>query len=153
MGIQAFTLKASGLLASIRTPISIRQSIQFCKTFKLKSLQADVTALWDTGASLSSISQGLAVRLGLSRVDQCRISGFGGYHVANIDLIDVLLPNQVVIPNVRAAEFLDNGKFDAIVGMDIITLGDFTITNHDGLSVVSFRMPPGDKHTDYVKEE
>ncbi|MDR2797932.1 MAG: retroviral-like aspartic protease family protein [Treponema sp.] len=73
----------------------------------------------DTGASLSSISQGLAGRLGLNKVDRCRISGFGGYHIANIDLIDVLLPNQVVIPNVRVAEFIDNGKFDVIVGMDI----------------------------------
>jgi hypothetical protein len=153
MAIQAFTLKASGLLASIRTPISIRQSVQFCQTFNLKSLHADVTALWDTGASLSSISQGLAVRLGLSKVDQCRISGFGGYHVANIHLIDVLLPNQVEIPNVRVAVFIDNGKFDAIVGMDLITLGDFSITNYGGLSVVSFRMPPGDKHIDYVREK
>jgi hypothetical protein len=153
MGFQAFTLKASGLLASIRTPISIRQSIQFCQTFNLKSLQVDVTALWDTGASLSSISQGLAARLRLNKVDQCRISGFGGYHVANIDLIDVLLPNQVEIPNVRVAEFIDNGKFDVIVGMDLITLGDFSITNHGGLSVVSFRMPPGDKHIDYVREK
>jgi hypothetical protein len=152
MNSQAFTLRAGGLLASIRTPISIRQSIQFCQTFNLKSEKADVTALWDTGASISSISQGLAVRLGLSKVDRCQISGFGGYHVANIDLIDVLLPNQVLIPNVRVAEFIDNGKFDVIVGMDIITLGDFSITNHGNISVVSFRMPPGEKHTDYVTE-
>jgi hypothetical protein len=153
MGIQAFTLKAGGLLASIRTPISIQQSIEFCQTFNLQCEQVDVTALWDTGASLSSISQRLAARLGLSKIDRCRIAGFGGYHVANIDIVDVLLPNQVSIPNVRVAEFIDNGKFDVIVGMDIITLGDFSITNHGGLSVVSFRMPPKEQHTDYVTEK
>jgi predicted aspartyl protease len=153
MGSQAFTIKANGLISRIRTPVSIRQSFDYCQTFNLRSDQVDVAALWDTGASLSSISQGLAAKLGLSKVDRETVAGFGGYQVANIDIVDILLPNQVVIPNVRVAEFFDNGKFDVIVGMDIITLGDFSITNHGGLSVVSFRMPPGNKHTDYVAEE
>jgi hypothetical protein len=151
MSSHAFTLKASGLIKSIQTPITIRQAYAFCQTFNLKSQEADVRALWDTGATISSISQGLATRLGLSQVDSSNISGFGGIHNSNIDIIDILLPNQVTIPNVRVAEFIDNGKFDVIVGMDIITLGDFAITNHGGLSVVSFRMPPGDTHTDYCQ--
>jgi hypothetical protein len=151
MNSQAFTVKANGLISRIRTPVGIRQSVDYCQTFNLKSgEQIDVVALWDTGASLSSISQELAVRLSLSKVDRGLVAGFGGYQVANFDIVDILLPNQVLIPNVRVAEFITNGKFDVIVGMDIITLGDLSITNHDGLSVVSFRMPPGDKHTDYV---
>jgi predicted aspartyl protease len=69
MSSHAFTLKASGLIKSIQTPITIRQAHAFCQTFNLKSQEADIRALWDTGATISSISQGLATRLGLSQID------------------------------------------------------------------------------------
>jgi hypothetical protein len=152
MNSHSFTIRANGRLSRIHTPVVIQQALQYCQLFHLRNEQVDVIALWDTGASISSISQGLAVRLGLSKVDREQVAGFGGIHAVNIDIIDVLLPNQVMIPNVRAAEFIDNGRFDVIIGMDIITLGDFAITNHGGLSVISFRIPPGETHTDYVTE-
>jgi uncharacterized protein YecA (UPF0149 family) len=33
------------------------------------------------------------------------------------------------------------GNFQVIVGMDVITLGDFSITNVSGLTMMSFRTP------------
>jgi len=34
--------------------------------------------------------------------------------------------------------------------MDILTLGDLAITNHDRQTVVSFRVPPDTVHIDFV---
>lgn len=41
--------------------------------------------------------------------------------------------------------------FDLLIGMDIITTGDFSITNVGGKTIFSFRVP-SIKELDYVKE-
>jgi len=66
--------------------------------------------------------------------------------------VDILLPNNVAIPNVHVTEALNLGEYDILIGMDIITIGDFSITNANKMTVFSFRIPPYYKHTDYVKE-
>lgn len=43
------------------------------------------------------------------------------------------------------------GNTDILIGMDIITLGDFAITNVGGKTVFSFRTP-STKMIDYVEE-
>ena len=45
----------------------------------------------------------------------------------------------------------DGHPFEAIIGMDIITRGDFAITHNQGEMVVSFRVP-SIKAIDYVAE-
>lgn len=40
---------------------------------------------------------------------------------------------------------------DALIGTDIISQGDFSVTNRDGKTVVSFGVP-SIKHHDYVAE-
>jgi hypothetical protein len=47
-------------------------------------------------------------------------------------------------------EFTSDKMFDILIGMDIITLGDFAITNANHRTVVSFRIPPDTKHIDFV---
>ena len=39
---------------------------------------------------------------------------------------------------------------DALIGMDIIAAGDLAITNANGKTVVSYRIPPDAFHIDYV---
>ncbi len=43
-----------------------------------------------------------------------------------------------------------NPNCEALIGMDVITLGDFSITNHNGSTCMSFRVPSGHE-IDYVK--
>jgi len=56
--------------------------------------------------------------------------------------VDIGLPNKVIIQSVIAIE-VDGLSIDcdALIGMDIITLGDFSITNHKGKTCMSFRVP------------
>jgi hypothetical protein len=66
-------------------------------------------------------------------------------------MIDVLLRSMVEFTNIRSAEFIANDKFDIIIGMDILTMGDLAITNHDNRTVLSFRVPPDTTHIDFVE--
>jgi hypothetical protein len=149
---QAFTLNASTLLSSIITPITVRQAFNLVKIYNLVSSEIDVRALWDTGSTNTSISKGLARHLGLKSIDMCNVNGVAGIHSSMVYRIDILLPSKVSISDVRVSEFQDNGAFEILIGMDIINLGDFAISNKDGKSIVSFRIPPSDTVIDFVKE-
>jgi len=61
------------------------------------------------------------------------------------------LPNKVAyIPNVQVTQCDDaKGDFDLIIGKDVITQGDFSITNVDGNTCISFRIL-SIKEIDYV---
>ena len=140
------------LLESIITPVRMRQSLELCQKYKLVCQEEKVRALWDTGATGSCISKGLASHLNLSPIDMCIVRGVSGSTKSNVYLIDILLPSNVSINNVRVSEFLDNGAFEIIVGMDIINFGDFAISNKDGKTIFSFRIPPSDNPIDFLEQ-
>lgn len=51
------------------------------------------------------------------------------------------MPNNVIVQNVIVA-CADLGiNIDLLIGMDIISLGDFAITNVNGKTIFSFRLP------------
>jgi len=149
---KAFTYKAEGLLGSIITPLRIRQSLDLCQKYKIISQQENIRSLWDTGASGSCICMGLARHLGLKPIDMCMVRGATGVSQSNVYMVDILLPSNVIIHNVRVSEFIDNGAFEIIIGMDIITLGDFAISNKDGKTSVSFRIPPSENPIDFLEQ-
>ena len=45
-----------------------------------------------------------------------------------------------VVTNVLALED-ENDDYEGVIGMDIISRGDFVFTNHEGHSTFSFRIP------------
>jgi hypothetical protein len=107
--------------------------------------------LWDTGASNCVITTDAVAKLGLKPFALANVTHGGGTELKNVYKINIYLPNQVTIANVNATEGMVNGKFDFIIGMDIITLGDFSISNFNNETVVSFRIP-SQKKIDYVVE-
>lgn len=74
----------------------------------------------------------------------------GGQDTCNSYLVNFYLPNHVAIFGVPVVVGCSN-DFGAIVGMDIITRGDFSVTNLGDKTVVSYRMPSV-KKIDYVIE-
>jgi hypothetical protein len=137
----AFTIEAGGILESIITPVSIRQSEKLCQIMELRSEETESRALWDTGANRSCISARLAHRLGLIRIDTSDTAGVGGVLSSFVHLADIGLPNRISIRNVRVTEFIDDDDFDVIIGMDILTCGDFALSNYGRKTVISFRIP------------
>jgi hypothetical protein len=65
----------------------------------------------------------------------------GGTSSSPTCLVNFLLPNGVGIIGVFVTQFVTDPDFDAIIGMDIITLGDFSVTNVMGKTWMSFRTP------------
>ena len=111
-----------------------------------------IKALWDTGATNCVITDTLAKKLNLIPISKRSVKHADGISLANVYLIDLHLPNEVTFRGGTVTECKDTGSFDFIIGMDIITKGDFAITNVDGTSTFSFRIPSTEK-IDFVKNE
>lgn len=99
-------------------------------------------ALWDTGATGCVVTKKTALSLNLQPVGMSFVSHANGTTPANVYLIDIFLPNMVIVPAVRVTECDDGvGNFGVIIGMDVITSGDFAITNVGDKTTISFRIP------------
>jgi hypothetical protein len=66
-------------------------------------------------------------------------------------LVNFGLPNGVTVSGVLASGSLHSTEFGALIGMDVICVGDFAITNGGGVTYCSFRIPPGTR-IDYVSD-
>jgi predicted aspartyl protease len=111
-----------------------------------------VKALWDTGATGSAITPAVAKSLGLIPTTKANVQHADGISLQNVYLVNIYLPNNVVVPFVKVTECKNFiGNFDIIIGMDIISIGDFAITNVGQKTTFSFRIPSL-KTIDYVKE-
>ena len=93
--------------------------------------------------------------------EQCGLKPTGvvmsqGVHEAkecNTYLATIWLPNHVPVLNIKVTEADSiTGGVDALIGMDIITQGDFSVTHGQGSTVFSFRMP-SEAATDSVQEK
>ena len=98
-----------------------------------------VKAIWDTGAYGSVISPQVAEELGLMPVGVKPIQTANGTYEAYAYVVDLMLPNKLVIRGVEVSES-DLKVCDALIGMDIISMGDMKITNKPTTKFI-FRIP------------
>lgn len=144
MHSSAFTVKAEGgLLRVLISDVNIYIS-------NTKS-HVPVKAIWDTGATGSVITKDVAKHLGLVPTGKVQVNTANGVAVQNTYTVDIQLPTGIMILGIIVSEVdgLSGGN-NALIGMDVITLGDFSITNHKGNTCMSFRVPSGHE-IDYVK--
>ena len=66
-------------------------------------------------------------------------------------LVSIRLPNNVSFSGIRVAQGNFRGA-DVLIGMDIIARGDFAVTNQDGKTKFSFRIP-SQADIDFVVED
>lgn len=112
--------------------------------------EKNVVAQWDTGASGSCISHEVAREMKLIPAGIRKIQTPSGTCNVNTYLVDVFLPNHVTISDVMVCDSeIGSQGIGMLVGMDIINLGDFAVSNYSGKTVFSFRLPSVEK-TDYV---
>lgn len=98
------------------------------------------SATWDTGAQFTVISPRIVEALQLKPYRQGEIMGIGGDHSAKTYLIHIGLPSGDLIHNVEVY-CSDIDDYDLLIGMDIITLTDFCITNNSDKTTFAFRTP------------
>lgn len=78
--------------------------------------------------------------LGLKPYREGEIMGIGGDHTAKTYMVHIGLPNGYLTHDVEVY-CSDIDDYDMLVGMDIITLTDFCITNKDKKTRFTFRTP------------
>lgn len=109
-------------------------------------------AMWDTGANCTCISQKIVRELNLKSIGREDIHTPSGVDIQSKYLVDLFLPNNVRITNLTVFDSdIDNQGIDILIGMDVITKGDFAISNYDGKTVFTFRIP-SIAVTDYIQE-
>lgn len=133
--MSAFLTAFPGVVRAIVTDVGFVLGTTETSTRVVKS-----RALWDTGAVTSVIDKSFVEKLGLVPFDTGRAYTAQGFYESSMYLVDVLLPNNIIVKGLRVGdgEFQD---FDFLIGMDVISLGDFHLTN-DGNTVSKFVIPP-----------
>jgi len=99
-----------------------------------------IKAQWDTGAFMSAISNTLADMMELPIVSMTNIGTAAGIVSANIYIIDLEFPNGDIIPDLHVigANLVDTNM---LIGMDVISKGDFAISNCNDRTILNFRLP------------
>ena len=104
-------------------------------------LKQGFTAIWDTGATNSVISRHVVDEIRLQPSGRTFVVGISGRQVTPTFIVNLILPNGVLVSDVTVTLMDVSEHFDVLVGMDIINLGDFAVSNYNGCTTFSFRMP------------
>ncbi len=148
---KAFTITYGGLAYVLITDVGISlPASSFQEAVQKDPVIKKCIAVWDTGATHSVITKKVALEMGLISTGKADVSHVGGTDTVNRYLVNIILPNNVMIPALNVTEGL-LPHCDILVGMDVILRGDFAVTNEDGLTAMSFRMPSY-KRIDFVPE-
>ena len=126
-----------GLVRSIVSPIRIKAhgSPAYIET----------NGIWDTGATGTVVQKSIVQKLSLISTGKRNISGINETKLTDQYLIDLSFKksnidlHQVTVAEIE--EIRGDPKIEVLIGMDIIGLGDFVISNYNNQTTFSFRIP------------
>ena len=112
-----------GRVKEIKTEVAVKSMGAKDDTFH------SYDAIWDTGAMDSCISPKAASELQLQEYDVIRVRGVGDSagKLCPVYLMNLKLSNGVIIKGVRMVGVEIGGGSDALIGMNVITRGNFSI--------------------------
>jgi predicted aspartyl protease len=148
---KSFTIEYNGLVSSLNTPCGICKAVDLSEPASSNDTQiVQFHALWDTGAEGSVISERAAKALGLEPTGKARVYHADGESIVNTYSVNIFLPNDTAfyVPMVTEGNLTGT---DVLIGMNIISMGDFAVTAYRGKTKLSFQIP-STHDTDYVKE-
>jgi len=148
--VHSFTVAHNGIASVLTSQVRIQQPFDT----KLSTPAVPTTeykAIWDTGATGTAITSRVAAECGLKPTGMCKVRTASGETDTCTYFVSLYLPNMVCISQIRVTQAV---LFDAdvLIGMDVIGNGDFAVTNHQGKTHMSFRMPSVEC-IDFVKHE
>lgn len=133
-----FTTKSEGIVRVLSSPVKIAQAFD-PQTGQPQPLK-EYKGIWDTGATNSAISDKVVMECGLKPIGVTKVFHADGETLSDVFLISLVLPNNVGIPSLRVTK----GKIkdaDVLIGMDVMTAGDFALSNFQGKTTFCFRIP------------
>ena len=99
-----------------------------------------VNAVWDTGATHSAISPEIAQFLNLKAIDSIVVHGVDNSKDSDVVIASIYLSDNISLIGKRFTVNKIPGA-NVLIGMDIIMLGDFAISNGGGKTQLSFVIP------------
>lgn len=135
-----FTQRNSDIVEAIISECRICPAVDFRNGEIPSNVYTSHQALWDTGATNTLISSKVVKDLGLKPYGTSGFFSANGLVDTNVYEIHLAIPSAGVVCNVLALE-KDDENYDVVIGMDVISKGDFVLTNYDGHSTFSFRLP------------
>ena len=134
----AFTMRADGKLPTIMFDVELSPATLADRNY-VNPTRRKCRVMLSTGAVRSQLSRRLIEELELEAI------------VKEVDKkqqlfysLDVYLPNRVRMAKVEMTEInqaLPHADIECIIGMDIISLGDCSMSHSDGNTFFSFRVP------------
>ena len=97
--------------------------------------------IWDTGATNSAVTRKVIDDCGLIPIGRTIVNTASDQIDTGIFLADIYLPNMVVFQSILVTECKLVSEEEVLIGMDIISLGDFAVSNKDGKTSFSYRCP------------
>lgn len=136
MPIHALTNTSDRIRNQIITPVKITN----IDTGKI----VETFGLWDTGAQSCVIRHDLAsyinlVPRGLKTIRGVQSQENRDYYYANLKLNNEQISLDIEMTDVDP--FTSDKRIGMLIGMDVITKGDFSISNFNGHTVMTFRKP------------
>ena len=148
---RSFTTTAvGGLLNVLKSQCGISQAFDPTAGGALPPV-VQFDAIWDTGATNSAITQAVVDACGLVPTSMAQVHGVHGVSTAEVYLVNIYLPNNVAFAGVHVTKGANLPGAQILIGMDVISQGDFAVTNLGGITKFSFRVP-SEAHIDFVEE-
>jgi len=136
----ALSKNSKGLARKIVTPVNATNVITN-ETVKTQGI-------WDTGATGTMITKSIAAGLGLLPVSTATVKGIYGKKEVNVYYVNIAFENKGITTKTKVFECEElsaDNSVGMLIGMNIITMGDFAITNYQGNTTMSFRVPSLEK--------
>ncbi len=98
-------------------------------------------AIWDTAATSTVITRQVIEDLKLPPKGMVKVNTSGGPIQSSVYQIALVLASRVGVSELKVTEAPLVKGAHVLIGMDIISLGDFAISNAGGKTTFSFRSP------------
>lgn len=146
-----FTIKYNGRAAELKSWVGVSEPFNPRLSSANPPVVHQTEGIWDTGATNSAITQALAQQIGLQPTGRATVITADGTTEKPTYIVDLYLLNKVVVRQVNVVEMGEVQGAQVLIGMDVITQGDFSITNYKGVTWFSFRVPSLHQ-LDYVED-
>lgn len=139
---RAFSVKADKRLNIIKVQVGIAETLSNGS----EPSQTAIKTYWakiDTGANTSCISDNVIQALELEAVRLIEVQTNQGTQRKNQYIVDIYLPNRIRFTPINAMGIMTNTEsgYDCIIGMDILSNTDISISYANNETLFSLRIP------------
>jgi hypothetical protein len=141
---KSFTLNPhAGILNALIVPLTVINPV--------KHISFDTTGLLDTGCTMSAVAVRLARTLELGTYGSYLSHGANDIAMVKLHTVDLIMPGSISFSGLPVTEFTVKHQFEVLIGMDILSQGDFAITTDNSGTVASYRLPHGKPCIDWTQ--